>query len=108
MPVTAIVSIGHRLTGIFLALATPLLVYAFETSLSSSAGFDRLISLSQSVPGRIVAVVLFWSLAQHLFSGIRYLGIDLGFWVSRTQARMSAWVATALAAAFAVFGALAL
>jgi len=46
-PIGAWVSILHRLSGAVLALAVPVLLYAFMLSLRSEPDFDRLIAFLQ-------------------------------------------------------------
>ena len=80
---TAIFSIFHRLTGIFLTLGSFLLVFWF---LSISIG-ENFYNYFQIISSNFIfkAILFFWTLAffYHLFNGIRYLfwsfslGMDL-------------------------------
>lgn len=94
-PVMAVVSILHRISGILLFLAIPLSIYAMHLSLKSAQDFERLGAFLHSLPVRLLAVVLVWSLLHHLFAGIRFLLLDLAIGLSRTQARMTAWLVLA-------------
>ena len=44
LPITAYVSIAHRLSGVFLFLVSGLLVWALDTSLRSEEGFNSVAS----------------------------------------------------------------
>ena len=70
---TAVFSIFHRLTGIFLTLGSFLLVFWF---LSISIG-ENFYNYFQIVSSNFVfkVILFFWTLAffYHLFNGIRYL-----------------------------------
>jgi len=88
MPIPAIVSILHRLTGLLLILMVPFLLCLLETSLSGSEGYASVMSLS--LPALLVGLFVIWGLFHHLFSGIRFLLIDLDIGVDRATARGSA------------------
>lgn len=93
---SGVVSITHRITGVLLILSIPLLILGLQVSLSGPAGFQQVERVVTSIPGRIVWVVLILILAQHFFSGVRHLLLDLDIGMGRSQCRRSAW-ATALA-----------
>jgi len=92
LPVTGFASIAHRVTGVLLFLLIPLLLYLFELSLESEEGFLRVMAILTSLPARLIFVLLAWSLAHHLFAGIRYLFIDIDIGVELPTARMNAWI----------------
>lgn len=91
-PATAVLSIGHRLSGILLVLAIPLLVYLFDRSLASARGYEETTALLHSVPARLALLLLIWSFAHHFFAGIRYLLIDVDVGADIRPARASAWL----------------
>ena len=92
MPVMAIVSIGHRLSGIFLTLSVPALIYLLDLSLRNPAGFHEVVALV-SLPGvKILLACLVWVAAHHLFAGIRFLLIDIDIGVEKRAAQLSAWL----------------
>ncbi len=92
MPIAALMSILHRASGVLLFLAIPLVIYLFEQSLHSAQDFSAVISLLNSMPGKLAAVVMLWALLHHLFAGIRYLLLDVRLGMSRDGARRGAWV----------------
>jgi len=100
MPVPAIVSILHRLTGLLLILIIPFLLCLLETSLSGPEGYASAMSLS--APALLVGLFVVWGLFHHLFSGIRFLLIDLDIGVRRELARISALAVLALGVAATV------
>ncbi len=93
---SGVVSIIHRVTGVLLIIAIPLLILGLQVSLSGPAGFRQVEWAVTSVPGRIVWVSLILILAQHFFSGLRHLLLDVDIGMGRSQSRRSAW-ATAVA-----------
>jgi succinate dehydrogenase / fumarate reductase cytochrome b subunit len=104
-PVTAIVSILHRLSGLLLAFSLPGLVYLLQLSLSGPEDFARVEAIFDSQGVRIIGVILCWFFALHFFAGIRFLLIDIGLGITKQSARKMAWsvhigaVLTALMAA---------
>lgn len=88
----AIVSILHRVSGVFWILALPLLLYAFEHSLQSEQSYLELVQWIKQPA--VIAVLLFWLwlLLHHFFAGIRFLLLDLDLGLSRDAARRAAWL----------------
>ena len=91
MPVTAVVSILHRVTGVLLSLCIPFGVYLFGMSLRDEQSFNIVMALLHQLPVKLLIVLLTWMLAHHLFTGIRFLLIDCDIGVSKASARVSAW-----------------
>ena len=109
MPVGALTSIGHRLSGVVLALAVPAAVYCLALSLQGEAGFARWTAISEHLAFKVAAVLAVWALAHHLLAGVRHLLSDFNVGSPLRSARKSAWfvnfagVAVALLAAVAVW-----
>lgn len=91
LPVTGIVSLAHRVSGVLLFLSLPYLVWLLERSVSGEAGFQQVLSLMDSVPFQLLAIVLLWSLAHHFFAGIRFLLLDVDIAVLKHQSKQTAW-----------------
>jgi len=104
-PVTAVVSILHRITGILMVLALPGLIYLLQTSLSSPEGFSQVAAILDSQIARIFAVLMSWALAHHLFAGIRFLILDFDVGLTKSVARKTAWLVHVSAAVVAVLAA---
>ncbi len=98
LPVTGIVSIFHRLSGLFLAFCIPLLIYLFDLSLRSPQGFDEVQQLLQSPLLKLVLTVGVWALSHHLIAGIRFLLIDIDIGILKASARRSAWITQVMTA----------
>ena len=97
LPVTAIVSILHRLSGLLLFLALPLFIYALQQSLHSPESFASLIGQLDSFPVKTILAILLWGLFHHLFAGLRFLFLDIEMGIQRQQARKTAWWVNILA-----------
>jgi len=102
MPVTAIVSILHRLSGLLLFLALPLFIYALQQSLHSPESFASLMGRLDSFPVKTILAILLWGLFHHLFAGLRFLFLDIEMGIQRQQARKTAWWVNILAVIAAI------
>jgi len=102
LPLPGLVSIAHRIGGVLLFLALPLLPWLLERSLRGPAGFARVEALLAGWPLRLALVVIVWALVHHLFAGLRLLLMDVEIGVGRDPARRSArWVGAVGLAALA-------
>lgn len=96
LPVTGMVSILHRVSGALLVLSLPLVVLLFSRSLQNERGFDQVLTVLQTWPMRWLMLLIVLSLLFHLFSGIRFLLLDLDIGMRLRTARGSAWGVIAL------------
>ncbi len=92
MPVGALTSITHRMTGILLALGIPFSIYLLDLSLQGQQSYAQVISLFDNSTFRGAAIISVWVLAHHLFAGIRHLLGDIDIGSELPAARRSAWI----------------
>ena len=92
LPITAIISIAHRMTGIVLFLSIPFAIYLLGLSLSSQQQYNHVQELLGHGAVKVLVIFILWSLAHHVFAGLRFLLIDFGVGVERDEARRTAWV----------------
>ena len=97
MPVMAVISILHRLSGVLLLFCIPLTIYLLDASLTSAIEFNKLKELFDSMPVQILSVVMLWLLLHHMLSGIRFLLIDIDIGVAKDTAKNSAWLVSVFA-----------
>lgn len=90
MPVTAVSSILHRITGLILCLILPVIIYWLGLSLQSKQGYEQAILLLQSSAGKILIIISLTSVFYHLLAGIRFLLIDLDIAHNLSAARWTA------------------
>ncbi len=102
MPIMAIMSILHRASGALLVLAIPYISYLFALSLESEQGFLYVQEHLSSNLVKIVMLLLGWGILHHLLSGIRFIFLDFDVGVDRVNGRITALMATALAAIVAL------
>lgn len=91
-PLTAILSIGHRISGFILFLFMPLMFYLLYQATSSVHSFYYLQKLLLHNGWIKFSVWIILSATSfHLFSGIRHLAMDFGFLESVHEGRTSAY-----------------
>lgn len=105
LPITAYVSIAHRVSGVVLLGGVLLLFWMFDLSLRSEDGFQTLQQLMAGVWFKVALWLVLSALAFHFWMGIRHLIMDLGFGESLRSGQISAklslvlFVLSAIAAA---------
>lgn len=77
-PIAAIVSILHRISGVLLFLALPVLLYTLSHSLQSDDAFAQVVQYMRSPVALFFAWVILSATLFHLLAGIRHLMMDLG------------------------------
>lgn len=91
LPIGGIVSIFHRVSGVLLTVAIPFGLYLLQQSLADAARFAALTA-SLRMPGvKLLLLLTLALLAQHFFSGLRHLLLDLDIGTGKAAARRSAW-----------------
>ena len=91
-PAGAVTSIAHRISGVLLFISLPFFVYLLDLSLRGPEGFADASEWLDCSLVKLGSVMIAWSLLHHLFSGIRFLFIDIEQGVSTPQARTTAWL----------------
>jgi len=77
LPLPGIVSILHRLSGAFLFLCIPMLLWVFQSSLKSIQTYSELTERLHSPGSKIFLIVMTWAFLHHFLAGLRYLAIDM-------------------------------
>lgn len=103
MPVGALTSIGHRISGVVMTIGVPVVVYLLAMSLEDEQSFARVSSLLRLVSVRAALVILVWALSHHVLAGVRHLLSDFDVGSPLRSARRSAWVVNLGGVALALF-----
>ncbi len=93
-PITAIASILHRISGAFIFLLTPFLLYIFTSSLKDNSGYALAGQWLDSLFVKLCFLILIWSGVHHLLAGIRYLFLDFDIGVDKKGANLTAMLVT--------------
>ena len=87
LPITAVLSIMHRMTGVVLSLGLVLLVVVLATAAWHADNYEVLRTMLSHWLGQLFLIAWTASLYLHLCNGIRHLFWDagLGFDLKRTE-----------------------
>jgi len=83
MPINAITSIGHRISGVLLFLLLPVGIFLLDLSLMSPDGFATVVAVFDSFLGKAVLLLLLWAFVHHLLAGLRCISIDIDLGVEK-------------------------
>ena len=101
-PITMALSIGHRATGLALALGTLLLVWWLVALATGPQAFAAAQGFIGSWLGKLLLLGWSFSLFFHLANGIRHLVWDTGHGYSIKAMNSSSWVVIAASVALTV------
>ena len=84
LPLAGLVSILHRVSGALMFVLLPLIIWLFDTSVSSEISFNKFKAAFTSglwfFPGwfmKFVALALIWAFLHHFIAGLRHLWMDV-------------------------------
>ncbi len=89
LPPSGIVSILHRISGMLLFFALPLLLLMLQYSLRSIETYTQLIDVLAHPIIKLMLIGLLWAFLHHFLAGLRYMAIDLHYFSSLAQSRTS-------------------
>jgi succinate dehydrogenase / fumarate reductase cytochrome b subunit len=103
LPAAGVVSILHRISGFLMFLLMPLIIWMFDSSVTSEISFAQFTSAFSLglgfVPGwfmKLVALALIWAYLHHFIAGLRHLYMDMFHAVTKEFGKSSAMVTLAL------------
>lgn len=92
-PVTAIVSILHRLSGLFLFFVIPFMLWGIQYSLAGPSHYQAFVACITSPVMLFVIWVVLSALIYHIVAGVRHLLMDVGMGETLKGGRHSSyWV----------------
>ncbi len=89
LPINAVVSILHRVSGIALFLMLPLILLAFQRSVKSQDSYTALTGQLNAWFVKLMLIGLAWAFFHHFFAGIRHLLQDVHWMTTLQKARFS-------------------
>ena len=90
LPLAAIVSILHRISGILLFLIIPAVLYCFQQSLLSQETFDLIKHYFSVSLVKVVSFVIIGLFLYHVTAGIRHILMDCGIGESKISGQVGA------------------
>jgi len=97
LPLNAVLSILHRITGVAMAASAVLVVWWLLAAATSPTAFAWIDGLMTSWLGDLVLTLSLGALWFHFANGIRHLIWDTGSWFGQRRVRQSAIGAIAVA-----------
>jgi succinate dehydrogenase / fumarate reductase, cytochrome b subunit len=88
---TSVLSILHRITGVWLAIGILALVYWLVAAASSAEMFDQAQGLAASIGGRTLLFLWTGAFFYHLLNGIRHLAWDAGWGFELSTTYRTGW-----------------
>ena len=92
LPLPGVLSILHRISGAVLFLLPPVLLWLFQSSLTSPETFATFKSVVGNPLVKLILFGLIWLYMHHFCAGIRYLLLDLHKGIDLASARLSSWI----------------
>jgi succinate dehydrogenase / fumarate reductase, cytochrome b subunit len=91
-PITAITSIAHRVSGVFLFLCMPCMLWLWKVVLGSAADYQRILDCLAEPYARVAVWLMLSSFGFHLLAGLRHVFMDIS-WLSceKKTANISAY-----------------
>lgn len=78
LPITAWVSITHRVSGVFLFVAMAFLIWGLDASLRSAESFAALQQLLTGPVAKLVLLAISAGMIYHSLAGVRHMVMDFG------------------------------
>ncbi len=103
LPITAYVSILHRVSGVALFVISGLFIWMLDRSLSSEETFAALQDLLAHPLVKLVLWGMLAALAYHMVAGIRHMFMDFGIGESLEGGILGAKLVLVIAAVLIVF-----
>jgi succinate dehydrogenase / fumarate reductase cytochrome b subunit len=98
MPITAIVSILHRISGVVLFLLAPWMFYMLHRSLVDAPSFADVHTCFQSCTYKIIIWAFSAAFIYHMCAGVRHMIMDLGYGESFQTGRITAIIMLGISA----------
>lgn len=81
LPAPGWVSILHRISGVLMFVLLPLIIWMFDTSVSSEISYNRFrFAFNNGAMGivlKLVALALIWAYLHHFIAGVRHVWMDV-------------------------------
>jgi len=98
LPINAIVSIMHRMSGMALFLMIPALLWALNASVQSTQTYVDLTLTFKNWLVKLLLIALSWAFFHHFYAGLRHLAMDVHWMTTLQKARLSSRLVLVLVA----------
>ena len=87
LPIPALVSIMHRVSGAFLFLLLPLLLWVLHLSLATDSSYEQAQAVLHHPLVKLICLMVTWAYLHHACAGIRHLALDAHYGLRLNYAR---------------------
>lgn len=87
LPIPALVSIMHRVSGAFLFLLLPSLLWVLQQSLASESSYEQAQAVLHHPLVKLICLMVTWAYLHHACAGIRHLALDAHYGLRLNYAR---------------------
>jgi succinate dehydrogenase / fumarate reductase cytochrome b subunit len=91
-PITAISSIGHRISGIWIFICLPFLLLMLQESLANLESFSNISNKFNNIYYKLFLLSFLIASIYHAIAGIRHIIMDLGFMESKNESKITSWI----------------
>lgn len=103
LPIAGMISIFHRVTGLLLFIVIPVSLYLLQLSITGEESYKTVTSLMLHPLSLFLILLVIWSFVHHFITGIRFLLIDIEFFLNKGASRTSAWAVVVIEAIVMMF-----
>lgn len=90
LPLAALASITHRISGVIVFVGIALLLWLFDLSLADAEGFAEVQALGANPLFKFIIWALLSALAYHMVAGAKHLVLDMGIGETREGGPLAA------------------
>lgn len=102
LPLAALASITHRISGVIVFVGIALLLCLFDLSLTDAEGFAEVQALAANPLFKFIIWALLSALAYHMVAGVKHLVLDLGIGETKEGGPLAAKLVIAVSAVLIV------
>lgn len=102
MSIMAKISILHRVSGLILFIAIPIMLWVLHQSLINPTFYETFYGVCSCVVMKLFYLLLIWGFMHHICSGVRFLFLDMHKGVDKKTAINTARVVLIISLVFTV------
>jgi succinate dehydrogenase / fumarate reductase cytochrome b subunit len=87
LPIPALVSIMHRVSGAFLFMLLPVLLWVLHQSLANDESYQLAQAVLHHPLAKLICLAVTWAYLHHACAGIRHLALDAHYGLRLNYAR---------------------
>jgi succinate dehydrogenase / fumarate reductase cytochrome b subunit len=96
LPITAIASITHRITGVILFFGLFFMLWATYVSLQSAEGFEQAKTAMSHPLGKFITWGILSAVSYHFIAGLKHLLADMGIAEEIESGKIAVWISWAI------------